>query len=104
MNQGNSKKRFSSLSHCGLMAIAAAIVCVPTISVAQNVLEEIIVTATKREESLQDAPISVSAFTGGDLQRQGVADMQGLSDIVPNVTIGTEGARDATYIAIRGIS
>ncbi len=104
MNQGNSKKRFSSLSHCGLMAIAAAIVWVPAISVAQNILEEIIVTATKREESLQDAPISVSAFTGSDLQRQGVADMQGLSNIVPNVTIGTEGARDATYIAIRGIS
>ncbi len=67
-------------------------------------LEEIVVTASKREESLQDAPMAVSAFTGNQLDRQGVNDAIGLNNVVPNLNIATEGARDAVFINIRGIS
>ena len=67
-------------------------------------LEEIVVTAQKRTESLQDTPVAVSAFTGEQLQQAGVFDSIALSNIVPNVTVGTENARDAIFINIRGIS
>ncbi len=76
----------------------------PPAALAQNVLEEVIVTANRRAEALTDAPISVTAITGDELQQRGVLDSLGLGDAVPNLTIGTEGARDATYIAIRGVS
>ena len=67
-------------------------------------LEEIVVTAQKRSESLQDTPVAVTAFTGEQLQQAGVYDSIGLSNVVPNVTIATEDARDAIFINIRGIS
>jgi len=51
-----------------------------------------------------DTPLAITALDGEMLQRQGVSDMAGLSNVIPNLTIGTEGARDATYIAIRGVS
>ena len=69
-----------------------------------QVLEEIVVTAQKRAEDLQDTPVAVTAFTGEQLQQAGVYDAIGLSNIVPNVTIATEDARDAIFINIRGIS
>ena len=67
-------------------------------------LEEIVVTAQKRAEDLQDTPVAVTAFTGEQLQQAGVYDSIGLSNVVPNVTIATEDARDAIFINIRGIS
>ena len=64
-------------------------------------LEEIIVTATRREESLQDVPISVTALTGVALQQGGFSDMDDLSVFVPNLYM-----RDTFVgqrLAIRGI-
>jgi iron complex outermembrane receptor protein len=51
-----------------------------------TMLEEIIVTARKREESLQDAPISISAFTGDQLELRGISDIDQLQNISPNLT------------------
>ena len=69
-----------------------------------QVLEEIVVTAQKRTEDLQDTPVAITAFTGEQLQQAGVFESIGLSNVVPNVTVATEGARDAVFINIRGIS
>ena len=96
--------KFNKTSRKVLPAVAALAVGLPLEALAQNLLEEIIVTATRREESLIDAPVSVTAITGAELQARGIVDATGLGDSVPNLTIGTEGARDATYIAIRGVS
>ena len=38
---------------------------------AQQVLEEIVVTATKREANLQDIPVAITAFTTADIDRRG---------------------------------
>ena len=96
--------KISRFGRTALTAGAALVLGAPSSALAQNVLEEIIITATRREESLIDAPISVTAITGDELLQRGVLDSLGLGDAVPNLTIGTEGARDATYIAIRGVS
>jgi len=50
-------------------------------------VEEIVVTARKRAESLQDTPVTVTAFTGETLQAQGITDFQRLADATPGVTI-----------------
>lgn len=96
--------KFSRSSRKALHAGVALVMAAPPAALAQNVLEEVIVTANRRAEALTDAPISVTAITGDELQQRGVLDSLGLGDAVPNLTIGTEGARDATYIAIRGVS
>ena len=66
------------------------------------VLEEVIVTAQKRVESLQDVPISVSAISGEKMRSVGVTDVQGISAYVPNFSMNETGISNA--ITIRGIS
>ena len=50
-------------------------------------LEEIVVTARKREENLQDAPIAVSAFTGDALDFRGITEIGKLDQFVPNLVL-----------------
>ena len=50
-------------------------------------LEEVIVTAEKREESIQDVPISIVAFSNDRLEKLGITDVKGLAAKVPNVLI-----------------
>ncbi|MCW8193226.1 TonB-dependent receptor [Proteobacteria bacterium 005FR1] len=66
-------------------------------------LEEIVVTAQKREQSLQEAPISIAAFGEHELEQQGVKDLTDLGSAVPNVKITpSPGNSSAATIAIRG--
>ncbi len=51
------------------------------------VFEEVIVTATKREESIYDVPVAVSAFAEDVMFRQGIVDMTDVGKFVPNLTI-----------------
>ncbi|TXS96451.1 TonB-dependent receptor [Parahaliea maris] len=64
-------------------------------------LEEIIVTAQKRAEDLQDVPISVSAFTGSALQNMGISDTQELQMVTPGVVFTNLGPTGSPYI--RGV-
>src|SRR5690606_13254566 len=68
-------------------------------------LEEVIVTAERREMSLQDTPISVIAFTGDNLELKGVRDMMELANIAPNLDIkGSRGTGNTSpNYQIRGI-
>jgi iron complex outermembrane receptor protein len=66
--------------------------------------EDIIVTARRTEESLQEVPASVSAFSGADLERLGASDATGLQGSVPNLNVVQgRGSSNATNIYIRGI-
>ena len=64
-------------------------------------VEEVIITAQKREQSLQDVPISVTAVSAERLEAQGVENLETLSSYTPGVQIG-KGAI-STPITIRGI-
>lgn len=68
-------------------------------------LEEVIVTAQRREQSLQDVPISVTAFPETKLERYNINDAQGYLSLTPNVAYGEEGERGARslQISIRGV-
>jgi len=67
-------------------------------------LEEVVVTAERREVSLQDTPISIIAFQGADLERIGVNGVQELHNFLPNVSIGLAAASGGeSNFSIRGI-
>jgi iron complex outermembrane receptor protein len=66
-------------------------------------LEEVVITAQKRQQSLQDVPLSVSAFTGDMLKEGRMADIRGIVDFTPGFSGKTEdGFTDA--LAMRGIA
>ncbi|NIB42316.1 TonB-dependent receptor [Pseudomaricurvus alkylphenolicus] len=65
-------------------------------------LEEVIVTAQKRAESLQDVPISVSAMSGDKIAEAGMQRLDGVADYIPNFFINEQPIADT--INIRGIT
>ena len=70
----------------------------------QPVLEEILVTATKREASIQDVPIAVSAYTGEDLAGRGVTDLFGLQEVSPSVAVyNSNSTSNGGTLRIRGV-
>jgi iron complex outermembrane receptor protein len=65
---------------------------------------DIVVTARRRAENLQDVPIAVTAYQGEALERMGAADITDLSDTTPNVTLETSRGTNTTLTAfIRGV-
>jgi len=68
-----------------------------------NVLEELVVTAQKKEEALQDVPIAVSAFSQDSLQAQKIDGGPNLQQAIPNVTFAKGNFTNSFNFAIRGI-
>src|ERR1700729_802777 len=66
-------------------------------------LDEIIVTAQKRSENLQDVPISVVAISAQQLKDAGVTDIRSLTILTPGLTVTSEGNEAITTARIRGI-
>jgi iron complex outermembrane recepter protein len=66
-------------------------------------LQEIIVTAEKRESTVQKTPISITAITGSDLQAQGLSDMASVAQQVPGVSFKTSGPGQ-TEFEMRGLT
>jgi len=66
-----------------------------------RIIEEIVVTAQKREENLQDIPISISAFSGEALDARGVIDPKDLQNVTPGLQYGTTSGYSIVYL--RGI-
>ena len=67
-------------------------------------LEEVVVTAQKREESLQDAPISLAVFGTEALETIGVSEVGNVAEYVPNLSIRKQTSSDDNYgIGIRGV-
>lgn len=87
----------------GIRRIVAGVVwCVLANGVhAKAVLEEVIVTAQHRSQSLQDVPVSVSAMSGEKMIEAGINRMEDLQAYVPNLTVTESGI--STDIFIRGI-
>ena len=70
--------------------------------VGAAVLEEITVTAQKREQDLSDVGISVTAFSGNQLKELGMTSTQQLDDMVPGLMVTDYGSGTSTQFTIRG--
>lgn len=86
-----------------LSAAAIAIVMLTTPAFAQDEEEAIIVTATKREASIQDVPFSVNAQTQADIQRTGSGNLEDLSRNVAGMAIQNLGPGQS-QVSLRGVS
>jgi len=83
-------------------AAVSAVLGVSSVAVAQD-MEEITVTATKRETTIQDVPFSINAQTADDIQRTGATDIEELSRNVAGLTVQNLGPGQS-QVAIRGVS
>ncbi|MFZ0269990.1 TonB-dependent receptor [Caulobacter sp.] len=101
-----------SLRMRSLLAMSASVtvlasIATPAFAQAQqgggNVLEELVVTAQKKEEALQDVPIAVSAFSQDTLQAQKIDGGPNLQQAIPNVTFAKGNFTNSFNFAIRGI-
>ncbi|MEO1246821.1 MAG: TonB-dependent receptor [Pseudomonadota bacterium] len=67
-------------------------------------LEEITVTARRREESIQDAPYAVTPFTEQQIRDAGIRRTEDFIALTPNVTIATSQGIGTSFLSIRGIT
>src|SRR6185312_10862411 len=65
-------------------------------------MEEIVVTARRREERVQSVPIAITAFTGRDVAEKRIATAQDLQKFVPSLVISSSDVRDANNYTLRG--
>nr|WP_100169208.1 TonB-dependent receptor [Microbulbifer agarilyticus] len=87
-----------------LTTLSAAIAVTTALSSAAYAaeIEEVVVTAQKRAENLQDVPIAISAFTGDSMKAMGVKNLTDLGKFTPGVEMNNDTPLQPTY-SVRGI-
>lgn len=93
-------------NHIFLSAIGASLVAVAAPATAQQadaLLEEIVVTARKREESLQDVPVSISVLNSDMLVESGIRDAYDLFDMTPGINWEQAQDRQGSRPSVRGV-
>ena len=101
---------FKNMSKSIHATLILALLTVPAAVVAQQEgtsleLEEVLVTARKREESLQEVPISITAFSTTELRNRSVSNMKDLGMMIPNLSwIQTNsGGNGSGNLIMRGV-
>src|SRR6266545_6554845 len=97
-DMGESKSVLGVL--CGLLVPVGAALAQQA---PQQQIEEIIVTAQKRAQSLQEVPVAVSAFSGEALQNHHVTDVTDLNQLAPSLQVKTDDNAANPKIFIRGV-
>jgi iron complex outermembrane recepter protein len=104
----NGERDMTHNTRTGLLAGASALVMsligtnqVQAQDTKPAVIEEVIVTATKRAESVQDIPQSITAVSGRDLEAKGIENYEDLTRTIPGV-IATGGSNFNKFV-VRGI-
>src|SRR6056300_780496 len=92
------------LNHSQRVLAAALATMAATEAVAQATLEEVVVTARMRSETLAESPVSVKAFTESDIRSTGIQTPQDFVDLTPNVTLVQTQSTGNSFLNIRGIS
>src|SRR5882724_8584801 len=92
------------------LAVAAALAVAPPRAPAaqpseasSGALQEIVVTARKREENLQDVPLSIDVFTKKDMQNLGITGFDDYAQKVPSISFISEGPGTQLFV-MRGVS
>jgi len=94
------REKLSTIKRLSPVLLTTAIV---TANSSAKVLEEIVVTAQKREQSLQDVGISVSAFSGDQMKALGVTNTVEITEQVPGLQLNTW-SPTITIFNLRGVS
>jgi outer membrane receptor protein involved in Fe transport len=91
--------RISTLS----AAIASTLISGYT-AAQDTMLEEVIVTATRRSESLQDIPINITALNSAAIERDRLTDLPDIARVVPGMTVVDQGPRSSNTLTVRGLN
>ncbi len=87
-----------------LLAISVSLCAAASVANAETqALEEIVVTARKAAESLQDVPVTVTAISDETIDQLGLDDASELTNLIPNLTIQKGGTGGGGMIRLRGI-
>ena len=70
---------------------------------AEEDVEEVVVTASKREANLQDLPMAVQAITSEELEAKNISDFNDIANLVPSITVDDSGSGNS-YFYVRGVS
>lgn len=106
-------KNAARRQHIGLDGLARGVLATAVLAASMGsgavlaqgkALEEVVVTAQQREASLQDVPISVSAFTETDIQKNMFRDVTDFVARTPNASFVSNGARSRREISMRGVT
>lgn len=82
--------------------LTLAVASVFASGIAQAAIDEIIVTANKREQTLQDIPVSVTVTTGDTISKAAIQDIIDLQSVVPTLRVSQLQSSTNTSFAIRG--
>ncbi|MGI9261941.1 MAG: hypothetical protein ACR2QR_07885, partial [Woeseiaceae bacterium] len=109
MSSNSSQQQYSRKSVA--IAVSAACAGVPATQAQETEplgIEEIIVTATKRAESIQDVPMSIAAFGDNDIVREGFKQLEDYAVRIPALSFGTRHPGGSNVVmrgcAVSGIS
>lgn len=101
----NSRFRLTPMAAAiGALTLPIAPVAVFAETADNSVIEELVVTATRRTTSVQDVPINISALGGAQIEEQGITDLSEIAAWVPGLHIVDQGARAADRIVVRGLN
>jgi len=88
--------------HTKKLCLSIAIAGVMSSGLAHAAIDEIIVTANKREQSLQDIPLTVSVTSGETIQQSSIVDLIDLQSAVPSLRVNQLQSSAQTNFTIRG--
>ena len=92
----------NAMSYLGALSIGLGFSQVDDLS-AEDDVEEVVVTASKRETTLQDLPMSVQAITSEELEAKNISDFNDIANLVPSITVDDSGSGNS-YFYVRGVS
>ena len=99
------------LAGTGLVAMGAAYAegqsdtpSTPAATGSDDALEQIVVTARRRSEVLEDVPQTISAVTSADIQKLNLQNLQDISEVVPGLQIATTGSAFNNNDTLRGVT
>jgi outer membrane receptor protein involved in Fe transport len=91
-----------AISWLGALSIGIGVTNTNNIN-AQDSVEEVIVTASKKEENIQDVPMSVQAINSAELDKKNIKSLEDISSVSPAVTFNNVGPGKSNFY-IRGVS
>lgn len=74
------------------------------VTAQEGMLEEVIVTASRRSESLQDIPLNITALGSDLIERERLSDLSDIARRVPGMTLVDQGPRSGNILTVRGLN
>jgi outer membrane receptor protein involved in Fe transport len=84
-------------------AVTSTLVSAPAFA-QEKVLEVVVVTATRRAESIQEIPINITALSSDLIQRDRLSDLSDIARRVPGMTVVDQGPRSGNILTVRGLN